>query len=328
MSQSVNLADVLTLAEIQSLADPNTFSRGKNYFHDGVVSSLDTRDGEVRAAVRGTHRYRVRLTVEHGSLAYDCNCPVGDSGIFCKHAVAVALSWLENSGEEVFHADEPAPHKPRKKRKTYADIVRDHVMSLGMEALQKCLIDAAERDVALRDRLLFAARSNGEANSQSLKTVVRQMTRVSGMLDWQMAGDYADGLESLADMLRQRLSGPNDQARQVVELSELAIAGAERSLEQIDDSSGDVMPAIFELAAVHLDACKQTTPDPVNLAERLFRFQTASPWDTFHDVLPAYAEPLGKNGLLRYRELVNHAWEALPKLTLNAGGDTRTIRCA
>ena len=52
------------------------------------------------------------------------------------------------------------------------------------------------------------------------------------------------------------------------------------------------------------------------VAERLFRFQTEGKWDTFYNVLPAYAEPLGKNGLRRYRELVNEAWEALPALAL------------
>ncbi|MGN5476886.1 SWIM zinc finger family protein [Cupriavidus basilensis] len=68
--------------------------------------------------MRGTRRYRVELTVgDKGELAYECDCPVGDDGIFCKHAVSVALSWLENSGEEVFHAEQATQEKPRKKRK-------------------------------------------------------------------------------------------------------------------------------------------------------------------------------------------------------------------
>jgi nitroreductase len=92
-------------------------------------------------------------------------------------------------------------------------------------------------------------------------------------------GAYGDSLMSLADVLRQRLAGPH--AAQVVELSELAIAGAEKSLEQIDDSGGGVMPAILALASVHLDACKQTGPDPMKLAERLFRLQAEGGWDTF-----------------------------------------------
>ncbi len=96
---------------------------------------------------------------------------------------------------------------------------------------------------------------------------------------------------------------------------ELAIAGAEASLEQIDDFGGDVMPVIMELAVVHLEASRQTRPDPAKLAERLFRFQTEGVWDTFYDVLPAYAGPLGDAGLHRYRELVGNSWNAFRRRT-------------
>jgi uncharacterized Zn finger protein len=125
MPRSTSLSDVITLAEVQSLVDPKTFARGKAYFHDGVLSRLEEHDGVLRTSVRGTHRYSVELGVgDGGELTYECNCPVGDDGIFCKHVVAVALSWLENSGEEVFHVDEAEPAMPRKKRKTYEEQIR------------------------------------------------------------------------------------------------------------------------------------------------------------------------------------------------------------
>jgi uncharacterized Zn finger protein len=312
MSESSNFAEVLTLAEVQSLADTKTFTRGKAYFHEGAVSRLEAHDGAVRATVHGTHRYRVELAVKDGSLAYGCNCPVGDAGAFCKHAVAVALAWLENSGAEVFHAEEAAPAKPRKKRQTYEELMHEYVATLDPDTLRELLLDVAGRDRTLRDKLLFGARAAGASDLPGMKAAVRQATRIYGPLDWRQSGAYAAGLTSLADMLRQRLCGPH--AAQVVELTELAIARAEQSLEQIDDSGGEVMPAILELAAVHLDACKSTGPDAVLLAQRLFRFQTEGRWDTFYKVLPAYAEPLGQNGLRRYRELVNAAWDALPPL--------------
>jgi uncharacterized Zn finger protein len=315
MSESAKLAEVLTLAEVQSLTDTKTFARGKAYFHDGAVSRLEEHEGAVRANVRGTHRYRVELVVvddDDGELAYDCSCPVGDDGVFCKHAVAVALSWLENSGEEVFHAEETTREKPRKKRKTYEEVVREYVATLEKDALRELLLEAVERDLTLRDKLLFAARAAGASDLPGMKAAVRQATRISRPLDWREAGAYGDSLMSLADMLRQRLAGAH--AAQVVELSELAIADAEKSLEQIDDSDGDVTPAILELASVHLEACNLTKPDPVKLAERLFRLQTEGVWDTFYSVLPAYAKPLGEAGLGRYRELVSKAWDALPVL--------------
>ncbi|MEX3937235.1 DUF6880 family protein [Paraburkholderia phymatum] len=313
MSCESPFCDVITRAEIQSLADAKTFARGEAYFHDGAVSRLDERDGVLRAHVRGTHRYGVELGVsDDGELTYECDCPVGEDGIVCKHVVAVALSWLENAGEEVFHADDVEPAKPRRKRKTYEELMREYVATLSDAAVRDLLLEAAERDMSLRDKLLFAARAAAASDLQSMKTAVRQATRVSRPLDWREAGGYGDGLMSLADMLRQRLASPH--AGQVVELAELAIACAENSLEQIDDSGGDVMPAIMELAAVHLEACLQTRPDPTKLAERLFRAQTESAWDTFYDVRPAYEEALGDLGLRRYRELVEDGWDGLPAL--------------
>ncbi|MFL9906873.1 SWIM zinc finger family protein [Paraburkholderia sp. RL17-337-BIB-A] len=313
MSRYSLLRDVIILAEIQSLADLKTFARGKAYFHEGAISRLDERDGVLHASVQGTHRYSVELGVgSDGELTYECNCPVGDDGIFCKHAVAVALSWLENNGDEVFHPDEAGPVKPRNKRKTYEELISEYVATLDEDTVRDLLLEAVERDTNLRDKLLFAARAANASDLPSMKTAVREATRISRPLEWREAGAYGDGLMSLADMLRQRLAGPH--AAQVVELAELAIAGAEKSLEQIDDSGGDVMPAIMELAAVHLAACRQTRPDAVELAERLFDFQTEGVWDTFYDVLPAYAEPLGDAGLRRYRELVGSGWDALPPL--------------
>jgi uncharacterized Zn finger protein len=132
MPRSSSLADVITLAEVQSLADAKTFARGHAHFHQGAVSRLDESDGVVRAGVQGTHRYSVELGVgDDGELTYECDCPVGEDGIFCKHAVAVALSWLESAGEEVFHDDESEPAKPRRKRKTFEELIRECVATLN-----------------------------------------------------------------------------------------------------------------------------------------------------------------------------------------------------
>ncbi|MFM0140096.1 SWIM zinc finger family protein [Caballeronia grimmiae] len=318
MGYQTKLSDILTMDVVQSLADAKTFARGKAYFHDGKVSKTDEGDGVLRASVNGTNRYSVEIKVgRDDELAYMCDCPVGQSGAFCKHAVAVALSWLENAGEEVFYADEQATAKTKRKRKTYEELIADYVATLTDDTMRELLLEAAERDMVLRDKLLFAARAATANDLPSMKAAVREATRIGRPLDWREAGAYGDGLASLAEALRQRLLGP--AAPQVVELAELAIAGAEKSLQQIDDSNGDVMPAILELAAVHLEACKQTSPDPVKLADRLFRFQSDGAWDTFYDVLPKYDEPLSERGMRRYRALVEEAWRQFPSLSPKDG---------
>lgn len=141
MPRSVSLAAVITLADIQSVADLKTFARGKEYFLEGAVSRLDERDEVLNASVQGTHRYTVELGVsDDGELKYECSCPVGEDGVFCKHAVAVALSWLESSGEEVFHADETELPKSRKKRKTFEELIREYLATLDDDALRALLL--------------------------------------------------------------------------------------------------------------------------------------------------------------------------------------------
>ncbi|HWT36939.1 MAG TPA: SWIM zinc finger family protein [Paraburkholderia sp.] len=312
MPESANLSEALTLASVMSLTDTKTFARGRAYFHDGAVSRLEADEFSVRANVRGTEWYSVVMRSDYGGLVYYCNCPVGQTSAFCKHAVAVALSWLENSGAEVFQPDETERKEPRKKRKTYREIIGEYVVTLDKGALRRWLLEAVDRDIALRDKLLFAARSAAADDLPALKSTVRQTTRVTRTLRWQEAREYADGLASLAEMLRAQLDGP--YAVHVIELAELAIDGAGKSLERIDDSGGYVIPALHELAAVHQEACEQTGPDSMALAERLFRLQAGDQWGVFSSVLPEYADPLGNAGVSRYRELVSNEWEALPAL--------------
>ena len=309
---SSNLVDVLTLRAIQKLADTGTFSRGTAYFHDGAVGLLDADEYEVRASVQGTQRYRVRLAAgSDGELEYECDCPVGDDGTFCKHAVAVALSWLENAGEEVFEPSERESAKPRKKRKTHDEQIREYLETLDESALRGWLIEAADRDRGIRDKLLFSAKATARGDVASLKSVVRQATRASGFVDWRAAGYYADRLADLAQMLEARIA---DGDPQLLEIIEQAITQAEDALGNIDDSDGSVMPAIMELREVHERACNNLDLDLVALAERLFRFQTTGDWDTFHSVLPSYERALGQSGFERYRELVEEAWKRFPAL--------------
>jgi uncharacterized Zn finger protein len=294
------------------LAGARTFARGMAYFHGGAVGLLDADEWEARASVQGTQRYHVRLAAGSGAeLDYECDCPVGEDGTFCKHVVAVALSWLENTGEEVFEAAEGKSVKPGKNRKTRAEQIREYLETLSESALREWLVEAADRDAGIRDKLLFSAKAGAGSDIAALKSVIRQATKVSDLVDWREVGDYANRLGDLAQILDKRI---DDGDPKLVELIEDAIAQAEDALGRIDDSNGVVMPVIMQLREVHERACNQLRPDPVAPAERLFRFQTNGDWDTFHSVLPSYARALGDAGLAWYRQLAEAAWKKLPPL--------------
>jgi uncharacterized Zn finger protein len=83
---ALGLADVLTLRSVRERADARTYARGEAYFHDGAVGLLGGDAFEVGADIQGTQRHRARLAAgTSDELEYECDCPIGDDGVFCKH---------------------------------------------------------------------------------------------------------------------------------------------------------------------------------------------------------------------------------------------------
>lgn len=81
--------------------------------------------------------------------------------------------------------------------------------------------------------------------------------------------------DSLAELLKP------DTAATLVELAEYAIERVENSLEQVDDSNGEIGGIVYRLGELHLKACTMGKPEPTDLAERLFRFETTLPFVGF-----------------------------------------------
>ena len=80
--------------------DPDTRRRGKKYFDEGrVVDAVATYDeSSVEAEVQGGKTYAVTLLFDRGSWGSFCTCPMETE---CKHAVAVGLAWIAQSGSDL-----------------------------------------------------------------------------------------------------------------------------------------------------------------------------------------------------------------------------------
>ena len=87
------LANILHRATLEALVGKKTFERGEAYFKEGRVEKLAREKGVLTAQVKGTTTYEVRIWASAEGLAYKCQCPFGSEGMFCKHAIAVALAW-------------------------------------------------------------------------------------------------------------------------------------------------------------------------------------------------------------------------------------------
>ena len=315
------LDNLITRKSLQDLAGAITFQRGEEYFANEAVSRVRIAEEKVSARVEGSDTYHVELWDDDGDLDYECSCPQGDEGNFCKHCVAVGLTWLAGKKVERKSGGASGKKKLTKKRDPWLDI-RTYLSSQRPESLVGLLLDIAQRDDRLYQSLLLRAeRTGGEGNAMTaFRHAIDSATHIYGFVDWRAAGSFASNLDEVAESLSELLKP--DTAAMLVELAEYAIERVEHALEEIDDSGGAVGQTLYRLGELHFKACKLARPDPEELAERLFRCETSFPFYSFHDSARIYRDVLGDAGLQRFRELAEAEWRET-KPVANQRGDGR-----
>jgi tetratricopeptide (TPR) repeat protein len=290
------------------------YARGEVYFNEGRVARLDGDDEEITARVRGSYGYSVRLWEENGELLYDCTCPVGEDGEFCKHCVAVGLAWFAENGTKTGKQT-----GPRKKRRNAMDEIRDYLATLEPAAMLELALDACKRDARMRERLLLKAAERGDFNAaiRTWKASLDRATAIRDFVDWREMPSFAAGINEALDVLDGWLA--DGRAEPVVEMAEYAAAAVEGVIGGCDDSNGELGEILHRIGELHLAACKGARPDPEALAGRLFNYEMTGEWDTFADASTRYSTVLGKRGLAAYRRLAEAQWAKVPPL--QAGAD-------
>lgn len=306
---STGLAQIITREALRELAGARSFERGEDYFESGCVGRLAEYEGRITASVQGTERYTVKLWGENGRLVFDCTCPVGDEGSFCKHCVAVGLAWL--AGIEPSKTN----HGRRGRRPSSMDAVHNYLESLGQEALVEMLMERALEDDRFREQLLIRLASWDATNGKApldIEPFVAAIDRAvdAGYVPYRQVHAYARGIRFAVDSIENLIG--DGQASEAMRIAEHALNAVERALSQVDDSDGHVSGILARVAGLHLAACKKAKPDGEELAEWLFRRKMDDGYDCFYDSVAEYAPILGKRGLARYRTLVEEAWSRLP----------------
>jgi uncharacterized Zn finger protein len=308
MAGTTELNKVLTREALRQLAGGQSFGRGEDYFESGQVMSLVERDGKLTASVQGSEDYRVKIWVRDHALDYDCNCPVGADGAFCKHCVAVGLAWLANA---------PGKSKTQKGKAGNTPVVTlDHarvwLAKQEKSKLVEMLLDQAAIDAPLREQLLLeAAKGAGRgANIAAIRAAMDRATRSRGFVDYRAAYDFSRGIDQVVDSIAELLRSGN--AEDVVELTEHSLGKVEQAAMGMDDSDGYMGTILQRLQELHFEACTQTRPDPTALAERLFDWEMRTHFDTFYGAASTYAELLGERGLAAYRRCAETAWAQVP----------------
>ena len=280
---------------MKKLAGATYFARGKAYFEQGSVHSIDESDDVITACVEGSYEYEVRFWEKDGELGYECSCPVGQDYDFCKHCVAVGLAVLAQSESN--------------KQGSPAKDIRKYLETLEPEALMSLITDACKQDKRLREKLLLAARGQGNVNTaiKAWKDALIRATVTRGYIDYHEMRSFAAGIQEVIDALAGWIAG--GRAAQVVDLAEHAADKVEKLLEECDDSNGELGELLISIGEMHLAACSKAKPDPAELAGRLLDHELHDDLDTFYHAAERYADVLGEQGLAEYRRLAEMEWK-------------------
>jgi hypothetical protein len=139
--------------------------------------------------------------------------------------------------------------------------------------------------------------------------VVERLVRVADYVDYDEASAYASDVTRAAEAIETLIDA--GAASEAIGVARDAIEWLRQSLGVVDNSSGDVGNAGYELLDVHLLACQEARPDPVELARYLADVSLTDRWG----LTPAfgdYSELLGDSGRAALHERIAAAYEANP----------------
>jgi uncharacterized Zn finger protein len=289
------------------MAGSRSFERGEDYFVDRQVGAIAEHKGTITAKVQGTRLYRVKLWIDKGELEYSCTCPVGEDGEFCKHCVAVGLTWLEGGQLKLSGKGQAPPALTM-------DDVRAYLLGKDKNALVEMLVDGAMEEDRLRQRLFLKAakKSPRGIDVATYRRAIDEAVESGGFVDYRSAYHYARGIEDAIDSVEELLK--DGHPAEVIELAEHALEAVEEAMGSVDDSDGYMGDIIQRLQDLHYKACKKAKPDPEALARRLSEWELRTDYDTFYGAAETYADVLGKKGLAVYRNLAEAEWAKVPAL--------------
>lgn len=151
--------------------------------------------------------------------------------------------------------------------------------------------------------------------SLDVRTWKRRIDSVFGdgrhFVPYAEAGGWAQDIFDVLAALDDLVSAGH--AASVVALAEHAHRRSDKAVQYIDDSDGWLTDISGRIGELHLAACRETRPDPVELAGRLAELELTSELDTFHRAAATYADVLGPDGIAAYRRIVGPKWRAAKK---------------
>lgn len=255
----------LTEADIRSWTDPGSFSRGLRYHQDGHIINPRRQGNTLKARCIGSRPqpYRVEITLASEGIAYGhCSCPVGLGG-YCKHTVALLLTWLHEPHIFTTVEDIETALERRSKAELIVLIRRMLDRHPDLETLLRLPVVGEAREVAPVDHELIRRQARGAFAG-------------IGYDDWHAAYDVAQRLLELVQIGDDYAA--IERWRDASTIYRIVMEEALDNYSAVHDESG-YLHDVVDQCVDGLEACLIAAQDPSRRRQLLDALFAVYRWD-------------------------------------------------
>ncbi len=305
---------LLSDAALKNLSSAKIVERGVTYARSGAVCVLgeesDLTPG-IHAEVNGTETYSTRVWIEDNEVDGECNCMHAQEGWFCKHQVAVALTWRDRLMGTESVIDEAARAKVQASAKR-AQTVKDRRHALheflraqpASELADKLMTMAdMDRDVE-RDLQVWRKTCQPPTNPEELKSLITETLSMGRQfLSVFEGGAWVRRAQAVVTVLRK---AREQDAQAALPLCLHALRRGWAAMQQADDSNGEIGGLCENVAREWLVALQSAGAQPVAFGDAYLRLQLEDPFGSFDRKIAEQA--MGTAALNRYRTALARQW--------------------
>jgi hypothetical protein len=217
------------LIDFEQAIDNRILKRGLDYFHQGHVVSLGTKDKKkYQARVDGSEVYRVEISLNLNDEIEEsyCDCPY-DLGEFCKHEAAVLFA-LKN--RKTF--GEPAVVVENDLKQVLAEQNKDELVRI--------LLEISDDYPDIEKRLLFKFANNEDEITASKKLIREYINHAkrNGFIDWRHVDSALQGAEMTLKKAQEKIEMGDSETAVLLALE--VLSPVVKMIQYCDDSNGGV----------------------------------------------------------------------------------------
>lgn len=299
-------------SQLVMLAGDAAFSRGVQYYQQGMVIHWDKSGSTISADVEGSELYHVALKLTKQGLSGGCNCPASEGIDFCKHCVAVALAFRAEQAKQAQRVEGDT-----------SDRIHAYVESLDKPSLIEALLSLIENDPVLYQQWsLKADAALGVLDYKALKKRITAAFPINrGLFRYSQVSHYFSKAEAVIEQLAEQV--PQLPSVKSLALVDYALARMDKALETIDDSGGFRFHCEHLLHTLHIKTVKRLDWPADKLADYLYEKSFGGEEDRYPPIPDAYLDVLNQASQNAYHERLQQALDELPNQTATMEWDDR-----